>query len=161
MPGLEFKVSGRRFASLMSSAAVLCLLTVSSCTVAEDSTDDASGAIAPDAETADDGQEGLRLPDIRLISRAAVPIDSLMADSADKTVAVSGEIVQKVAVLDGWLYEVQDDTGRLWVLSDRTDPGVGDMATVEGVVRYEAIVVGEIDAGEVYLEEKSYREEAR
>ena len=31
--------------------------------------------------------------------------------------------------------------------------------TVEGTLRYEPIVVGEIDAGDVYLEEQAYRQE--
>lgn len=97
-----------------------------------------------------------RLPAIRLANRSVVNIDLLAADEVDEKVAVAGEIVQRVALLDGWLYEVEDGTGRLWVRTDSSQPEVGQRVTVEGVVRYEAIVVDGIDAGGVYLEEQSF-----
>lgn len=99
-----------------------------------------------------------RPADAPLPSRQAVTIGSLMANQSDETVTISGTVAKRVPILEGWLYQVSDDTGSLWVLSDRSDPAVGELATVQGVVRYEAITVGEIDASEVYLEEQSYRQ---
>ena len=114
----------------------------------------------PEAPTAEQEDSAVRLPSLRLPGRSAEPVETLMADRADDTVAVVGTVTQRAAVLDGWLYQIQDDTGSLWVLSDRTEPVVGAQATVQGILRYEAIVVGEIDAGDVYLEETSYRQSA-
>ncbi len=102
-----------------------------------------------------------RLPTIRLANLAATDIGSLTADQAEDTVTISGTVSQRVPLLEGWLYQVSDDSGSLWVLSDRTSPEVGETATVEGVVRFEEIVVGEIDAGEVYLQEASSRQDSR
>ena len=116
---------------------------------------DVSGPDAPAAEMP------VRLPTVRLSSRPATAIDSLSENQVDKTVSVSGEVVQRAALLEGWMYQVQDETGSLWVLTNRSAPEVGEMATVEGSIRYEPIVVGEIDAGEVYLEEKGYRREGQ
>ena len=116
------------------------------CAVAEPETE------RPAAETP------VRLPTIRLSSRPAVPVNSVTENQLDKTVTVSGEITQKAAMLDGWLYQLQDESGSVWVLG-QTEPDLGDLATVEGAVRYEAIVVGEVDAGEFYLEEESYQRE--
>jgi len=87
-----------------------------------------------------------------------VPIASLMADREADRVAVSGTVTQRAAILDGWLYEVQDETGSLWVLTEQSEPVVGAIAKVEGIIRYESIVVGEIDAGSIYLEEQIYEE---
>jgi hypothetical protein len=87
----------------------------------------------------------------------AVSIDSLMAEQSDETVTISGTVAKRVPILEGWLYQVSDSTGSLWVLTERSDPTVGELATVQGLVRYEAIAVGEIDASEMYLEEQSYR----
>jgi len=80
-------------------------------------------------------------------------------EQADDEVTISGAITQQAALLDGWLYEVQDETGSLWVRTNRAEPTVGELATVEGVLRYESIMVGEIDASDLYLEEQSYRSE--
>lgn len=116
------------------------------CSAAEVSSPSAPAAEAP-----------VRLPAIRLSSRSEVEIDSLSENQIDKTVAIRGEVVQRAALLEGWMYQVQDETGRLWVLTNRTAPDVGEIATAEGAIRYEPIVVGEVDAGEFYLEEKGYQ----
>lgn len=113
-----------------------------------------------DAPSADISVPHLRLPTIRLSNRSVVPIESLMADSADESVTIQGTVAQRVALLDGWLYQLRDETGSLWIVADGSEPDVGQQVTVEGTVRYEAITVEDIDAGEVYLEEQAYRREA-
>ncbi|MEO1619747.1 MAG: hypothetical protein AAFU53_01805 [Cyanobacteria bacterium J06632_3] len=162
MPGLTWTVIKRwHRPTATAMALILSCAIFSGCTVA-DTEEEPLNASAPDAEATDAGRESsLRLPAIRLTNRPVVPIASLMTDNVDETVAISGQVAQKVSMLDGWLYQVEDETGSLWVLSDRTAPTIGESATVEGIVRYEAIVVDEFDAGEVYLEEKFYREGER
>ncbi len=94
-----------------------------------------------------------------LPGQSAIAIDSLAADKQDETVVVTGTVARRVPLLAGWLYLLQDETGSLWVMTQRpAAPEVGDQATVEGLVRYETIAVEAIDASEVYLEEQSYRQ---
>lgn len=121
-------------------------------------------------ETGQDSQpsEGA-LPTVRMpaifSNRSVEPIETLMAERAADTVVVTGVVTQRAALLEGWLYQVQDSTGSLWILTDRDQssvgPTVGAQVKVEGVLRYEPIVVGEIDAGDVYLEEIAYEETAK
>ena len=118
------------------------------CTVAE---------TAPEDPTQQIEMPTIRLPSIRLSSRSPESIDTLVAERDEERVAISGTVAQRAGILDGWLYEVQDETGSVWVLTEHSQPNVGEMVTVEGVLHYEPIVVGEIDAGDVYLEEKSYQ----
>jgi hypothetical protein len=137
------------------------LLSLGACTTAELG-EGSPTAEVPAAKTDNPTADGsVRLPTIRLASRATVSIASLTAERANDTVTVSGTVAQRVPLLEGWLYQVSDDSGSLWVLNDRSAPDVGENATVEGVVRYEAIVIGEIDAGEVYLQEGSSRQSPR
>lgn len=95
-------------------------------------------------------------PPEQLTGQPVVSIDSLKRDQADETVAIAGNITQRVALLEGWLYQVQDETGSVWVVASSSEPEIGQSALIEGTVRYEAIVVESIDAGEVYLEEQAY-----
>lgn len=118
------------------------------CTVAE---------TAPDSPASELEMPAVRLPSIRLSNRSPISIDSLAAEREDDTVAIAGTVTQKAAILEGWLYEVSDETASIWVLTERSEPVVDQRVTIEGIVHYEPIVVGEIDAGGVYLEEKSYR----
>lgn len=130
------------------SGAVLLMLLLASCTVAETSPSAPSNAEVP--------LPPVSLPSLRLPGQSTA-INSLSADRAEEKVSISGNVTKRVATLGGWLYQLEDSTGSLWVKTSQSDPIVGDMATVSGIIRYEAIVVGEIDAGEVYLEEQSYR----
>ncbi len=110
-----------------------------------------------DTPAADLETSSLRLPAIRLSNRPVVTIGSLMSEQVDGAVTVSGTVAQRAALLDGWLYQLQDDTGSLWVQTESSEPSVGELATVEGILRYESIVVDEIDASDLYLEEQSYQ----
>ncbi len=129
---------------------VLVALVLGSCAVAETSPSAPSSSEVP--------LPPVSLPSFRLPSQLSA-INSLSASQAEDKVSISGSVTQRVALLDGWLYQMQDDSGSLWVLTNRSEPTVGETATVSGIVRYEAIAVGEIDASEVYLEEQSYRSE--
>jgi hypothetical protein len=135
------------------------LISVAACTASEVSVD-TPGTEEPAVSTPPSNRSA-RLPVIGLANRAAVDINSLTADQADETVTIAGTVAKRVPLLEGWLYQVSDNSGSLWVLNDRSAPEVGESATVEGTVRYEAIVVGEIDAGEVYLQEQSSRSDNR
>lgn len=134
---------------------VLCAVcgafALGSCTVAETTPD------SPNSPTPQLEMPAVRLPEIRLSNRTPEQIEALSVERQEDTVAISGIVTQKAAVLEGWLYEVQDETGSIWVLSDRTEPSVDESVIVEGVVHYEPVVVGELEAGGVYLEEKAYR----
>jgi hypothetical protein len=137
------------------------LLSMTACTASEVSVDAPSSEEPAASEGTPPSDRSARLPVMGLANRAAVEIDSLTADQADETVTIAGTVAKRARLLEGWLYQVSDDSGSVWVLNDRSAPEVGETATIEGTVRYEAIVVGEIDAGEVYLQEQSSRSDNR
>ena len=136
----------RRGVVLLALLLTGCVLT--SCTVAE-----TGPSASPKAE---EPLPTVNMPSLRLPGQSTA-IDSLGVDQAEKKVSISGNVTERVATLDGWLYRLQDSTGSLWIVTNQSDPVVGEVATVSGVIKYEAIVVDEIDAGEIYLQEQSYR----
>ncbi|EDX84698.1 OB-fold nucleic acid binding domain protein [Synechococcus sp. PCC 7335] len=127
---------------------VLLALLLGSCAVAETGPGVPSGSEVP--------LPSMRLPGLRLPDQP-IAIDSLSAERAEDNVSISGRVTQRVATLDGWIYQIKDDTGSLWVLTRQSDPNVGEIATVSGIVKHEAIVIEAVDASEVYLEEHAYR----
>jgi len=132
---------------------LLPLTALNACTVSEVnpemSSQTGSGESSPEM--------AVRLPSLRLANRASAEIGSLTEDEVGKTVVISGEVIQRSALLDGWLYLVQAENDSVWVLTDKDSPQLEDAVTVEGVVRYESVLVEDVDASGVYLEEKSHR----
>ena len=137
---------------------VLPLSVLSACTVSE---------VAPEVSAQTGAQTGsgeanpemaVRLPPFRLANRTITDIGALSADQDGKTMVIAGDVQQRSALLDGWLYQVGEASDSVWVLTERDAPQLGESVLVEGIVRHEPVVVGEVDASGVYLEEKSYRE---
>jgi RecJ-like exonuclease len=90
------------------------------------------------------------------MSQAAHPqvqLQELPQTAVGETVQVEGTVLQQAPLLAGWLYQLADDTGHIWVRSLEPAPAVGATVQLQGVVEYEAIVLGEMDISEYYLQE--------
>ena len=138
--------SSRPALSLKRTLVLLTLLLIG-CAVAE-----TGPSVPSDSEVL---VPSVSLPGLRLPGQSAA-IDSLSAEQAEDKVSISGRVTQRVATLDGWIYQIKDDTGSLWVLTRQSDPNIGEIATVSGIVKHKTIMVDAINASEVYLEEQSY-----
>jgi hypothetical protein len=79
---------------------------------------------------------------------------------------LQGTITQVVPFLTGFAYELMDETGKIWIVSDKKNPNLlavpdpsANLNTsvfwVIGTPRYEAISAGGQDWGETYLQEQS------
>jgi hypothetical protein len=69
---------------------------------------------------------------------ATKSIDRVLADPTryrDRQVQISGEVVDSYSVLGRGFYRVRDDSGQLWVMSDRGVPRDGARVKVKGTIR--------------------------
>lgn len=71
-----------------------------------------------------------------------------------ETVKLRGQVGSLAPLLKGQVYELQDATGKIWVLSPSRQVTTGQQVLIRGRVRYEAIEVSGQDLGEVYIEEQ-------
>jgi hypothetical protein len=62
---------------------------------------------------------------------------------ADKEVTVGGEVVKSVSLLGRGAYQLDDGTGRLWVVTKKGAPRQGARVAVKGRVR-DVVNLGEI-----------------
>ena len=96
---------------------------------------------------------GSRIPALSL-PKSAIAIESLrQPQRVERSLPLSGVVTQRLALLDGWLYQLDDGTGQVWILSQEIAPDVGAQVYVKGVLQYEAIVINEADLGDYYVEE--------
>ena len=52
------------------------------------------------------------------------------------------------------MYQLDDSTGKVWVLTNQKGWKVGDKVVVKALPQYESIPVAGAEMGELYLEEK-------
>ncbi|MEG3839647.1 DNA-binding protein [Microcoleus sp. herbarium14] len=74
----------------------------------------------------------------------------------DGEVYLRGKVENRAPFVGNAAYQLQDGTGRMWILTKQALPQVGDEVLLKGEVRYKSITLKELagkDLGEVYVEE--------
>jgi hypothetical protein len=69
---------------------------------------------------------------------AATTINQILADPSryrDRDVRVSGSVVDSYSLLDRGAYRISDESGQLWVVSNRGVPRKGARVVVKGTIR--------------------------
>src|SRR5262245_55848840 len=69
---------------------------------------------------------------------ATVRVSKILADPSrysNRDVRVSGAVVDSYALANRGLYKIDDESGQLWVVSDRRAPRKGARVTVKGTIR--------------------------
>ncbi|MDY6936808.1 MAG: DNA-binding protein [Cyanobacteriota bacterium] len=98
-----------------------------------------------------------------------VPLDSPMVKTTSigkvvenrkegRGVYLQGTIAQTAPFLDNGAYQLQDETGTIWVVTPRELPESGKEVLIRGTVRYHSIPIGDREFGELYIEEKKQLE---
>ncbi|BCL37698.1 hypothetical protein [Nostoc sp. MS1] len=87
--------------------------------------------------------------------RNVTPIrDIKPTQNQQATVSVQGKVEEQVPLLQGRVYQVNDSTGTIWVVSKQDRLKVGESAVFKGKIRYESIPIAGQEFGEVYLIEE-------
>ena len=69
---------------------------------------------------------------------ASKTINQVLADPSryrNRQVQLSGSVVDSYSLANRGAYRIEDDTGQLWVVSDRGTPRKGARVTVKGTIR--------------------------
>lgn len=74
------------------------------------------------------------------------------------TVYLQGKVIRQAPLIDWQLYQLQDVSGTVWVLTNKTTLKPGDKVLIQGKVRYQNIPIAGKDFGEVYVEEQKQLE---
>lgn len=76
----------------------------------------------------------------------------------EATVYLQGKVAKQVPLLERRVYQLQDSTGTIWILTNRTGLQLEDKVLIKGNVRYQSIPLAGKEFGEVYVEEQEQLE---
>ena len=86
-------------------------------------------------------------------------IQSLSADNETETqVQVEGTVANVAPFLDSGAYELTDESGSIWVVTQQNLPSLGEKVLIEGQLKYRSIPVEEQELGEHYIIEMNREE---
>ncbi|MEQ8462953.1 hypothetical protein [Coleofasciculus sp. E2-BRE-01] len=75
------------------------------------------------------------------------------AQNARDVVYLQGQVISQAPFLNSGAYQVQDTTGKIWVVSNQELPNVGDQVVIGGQVQFQSIPISGQEMGELYLQE--------
>ncbi|MEO0869930.1 MAG: hypothetical protein AAFY17_16140 [Cyanobacteria bacterium J06642_11] len=103
---------------------------------------------------------GQRLPMVSLPKASSITIESLrQPQRVERSVTLTGSVTERLTIVNGWLYQVEDGTGQVWVSTQQPAPAIGNQVRIKGVLRYRPIEISGADLGDYYLEEQQRQEE--
>lgn len=70
------------------------------------------------------------------------------------TVHIKGKVGDRAPLVEGTVYEVADETGKIWVMTKQPPPETGQEVTVKGVLRFKSILINGQEQGSLYLEQE-------
>ncbi|MFP5271812.1 hypothetical protein [Coleofasciculus sp.] len=75
------------------------------------------------------------------------------AQNANTVLYLQGQVIAQAPFLNSGAYQLQDTTGKIWVVSNQELPNVGDQVVIGGQLQFQSIPIGGQEMGEVYLQE--------
>lgn len=76
------------------------------------------------------------------------------AQNQNATVRLQGRITDIVPLVDWQVYQLEDATGKIWVLTNQKNIQLKDQVIVQGILRFHSIPVAGQDFGEAYVEQQ-------
>jgi hypothetical protein len=88
------------------------------------------------------------------IGANVTPIRTLTKQQNNSTVYVQGKVEKVVPLLQQRAYQINDSTGKIWVVTNQTGWREDEKVVVKGKLRYKSIPLAGKEFGEVYVEEQ-------
>ncbi len=72
----------------------------------------------------------------------------------DTKIYLEGKVTTIAPFLTGGAYQLQDATGKIWVVTNQTLPSVGDEVAIAGEVKFQSIPISGQEIGEAYVQQE-------
>ena len=89
-----------------------------------------------------------------------IAIEEVSQQKTGKTVHLNGKVVHLAPFVDNAAYQIEDATGKIWVVTNQTQPKIGQQISIKGKIAYQSLPFAEQELGDFYLIELEQLESA-
>ena len=82
-----------------------------------------------------------------------ITVENIAAKKVNKTVYLQGKVVHIAPFLDNSAYQLEDSTGKIWVVTTENPPQLGKQIEVKGKIKYQSLPFAEQELGDFYVVE--------
>ncbi|MEY3401325.1 MAG: hypothetical protein AN487_10350 [Anabaena sp. CRKS33] len=88
------------------------------------------------------------------IGANVTPIQKISQKNQDTTIYIQGTVEKTAPLIKKKAYQINDSTGKIWVITNQRNLVIGEQVILKGDVRYKSIPLADQEYGEIYLEVK-------
>jgi hypothetical protein len=88
------------------------------------------------------------------IAANVTPIQKISQKNQDTTIYIQGTVEKTAPLIKKKAYQINDSTGKIWVITNQRNLVIGEQVILKGDVRYKSIPLADQEYGEIYLEVK-------
>ena len=90
----------------------------------------------------------------KAIGAQITPINQLKSKQKPDIVYIQGKVEKAIPLVKKQAYQVNDGTGKIWIVSNQTGIKQGESLLIKGKISYRSIPLGGKEYGELYVEEE-------
>lgn len=88
------------------------------------------------------------------IGANVTPIQKISKKNQDTTIYIQGTVEKTAPLIKKKAYQINDSTGKIWVITNQRNLVIGEQVILKGDIRYKSIPLADQEYGETYLEVK-------
>ena len=82
-----------------------------------------------------------------------ITVEEIADKRVGKTVSLVGKVVHVAPFLDNSAYQLEDSTGKIWVVTTEAPPSLDEQIEVKGKIQYQSLPFDDRELGDFYLVE--------
>ena len=86
------------------------------------------------------------------IAANVTPIQKISQKNQDTTIYIQGTVEKTAPLIKKKAYQINDSTGKIWVITNQRNLVIGEQVILKGNVKYKSIPLDGKEYGEIYLE---------
>lgn len=94
-----------------------------------------------------------RSPDTVIAADSPNPLNFPLWPRFNAMVQVKGKVGRSVPLVEGTVYQLNDGTGQIWVVTRQKAPPVGSTVQIKGKLRYQPFASGMPQQGAMFIEQ--------
>ena len=80
-------------------------------------------------------------------------VEEISPRKVGKTIYLTGKVVHLAPFIDRAAYQIEDATGRVWIVTSQDPPQLNQQISIKGKVEYQSLPFAEQELGDFYVVE--------
>ena len=82
---------------------------------------------------------------------SSIAIEDIAERKVGKTFYLQGKVIHQAPFLDNSAYQLEDSTGKIWVVTTQNPPPLDRQVQIKGKIQYQSLPFSERELGDFYL----------